>query len=284
MDNADQKPAKKRRVGCGTVILIMLVLGGVIGGWCYWLWKAEPVYWVEHEKFLQQTTPQERLVMAESVEKRILDMLSVAVSTGDASSHTGGDASSASGSGDSVSQAVTTAEGQAATKVSAKTVKNPDAVHSLLMTTNELNAWMDQRLDGWAANQGLTIPDFIEEPMLAIEGKDMVIAFRYKKPPISQVVSLVSRVEIEKGEAIIRVRGVRGGRLRLPGVKAASKVVGSRGGNSKIGDIAEKITEVFDGKTFDPVIKLNHQRIRMLSFVLQKDGALIKFKAVQKNK
>ncbi len=285
MDNADQNPfsseasgecaPKKRCVGCGSVILIVLVLSGVVGAWCYWLWKSEPTYWVEHEKYLQSTTPEQRLVIAESVEKRIFDKLSAVVSSGGA-----GGSSSAAGSGGQGSGSAKNIEDG----VAAAMAENPDAVHSLLLTTEEINAWMNQRLDGWASNQGVSIPDFIEEPMLAIEGENLVIAFRFEKPPISQVVSLVSRVVIKKGEAIIQVRGIRGGRLRMPGVKAASKAVGSRGGSSEFAKAAEKITEVFDGKAFDPVIKLNHKKIRMLSFVLQKDGALIKFKAVPKKK
>jgi len=267
----EAKPPKHRKMGCGTVLLVITVISALCGAWGYWLWKSEPVYWQEHKQYLEKSTPQERLALAESVERRVLDKISFAPVKGPMG---GGDGTASHGGAGEGGLAASGAE--TTSNRPAKTTKE------VFLTIEEINAWMDQRLKDWASNQGMNIPDFVKDPMVAIEDDYLILAFKFEKPPISQVVSVMTTVVIEENEAKIQVEGVRGGRLKIPGVKAAANAVGARGGESGLADIAAKITKAFDGKTFNPLLKLNSQKIRMISFELKPDGALLTLKPAAK--
>ena len=246
-----------------TVLLVLLVAIGLVGVRGYWLWKSPPTYWQTQQQYLKETTSQQRMAIAQSVEQRILDRLG-AVST-DATPVR--DASDADGQV-AVIQAV---------DASRRTVgAEANAARSIFLTLNEINAWVDQRLGDWASNQGSSIPDDVTHPMVAIEGDHLVFAFQFEKPNFKQVISAVANVQIAKddhgepGQATIRIVKIRGGRLEIPGIKAVTGVI-EEGADQESGlaELASKITEVFDGKAFDPLIKINHKKIRVVSFQLR---------------
>lgn len=188
------------------------------------------------------------MAIAQSVERWFLDRLSVVAESVNAPDNEG------------VGQAVNTshAAGPGQTKV-------------VFLTLEEINAWMDQRLRDWASNQGSEIPDYISDPMVAIEGDNLVFAFQFDKPEFRQVVSAVTKVEINKQrsdeseQARIRVVEVRMGRLGLSAVRA----VGGADESSALAEIATGITDALDGKVFDPVVRINRQKVRAVSFKLK---------------
>jgi len=225
------------------VLLLLVVVLALGGGWAYWLWRSEPAYWQQRRSFFEQHTAQQRMVLAESVEQRILATLS------------------------DVSIAAVDESEDAADK------------GTVFLTIDEINAWVDQRLYDWAANQGSTIPDFITEPMLAIVDGELVIAFLYDSPSIRQIFSIECDVLLEDDRAVIKVLSVSGGRLQIPAVQAASKAVGRvQGQESEMAQMTDRITEAFDGLAFDPILKLGQQKVLLKAFELEPDGARLVFK------
>jgi len=218
-----------------------LVLVCLTVGWAYWLWVSEPVYWREHKRFLETYTPAQRLEVAHAVEQKILEKLSE-VATGRA------------GAG----------------------VKS-----TLFLSIDEINAWIDQRLSEWAENQGKQIPEYVTEPMVAIVDRQLVAVFMMVKPPVEQVVSIVTQVTIDQGIATVKVENVFGGRLEVPGAKAMAHAIEASAGDSEFGGVVRQVTEAFDGVEFTPVIKLNGQKIRAVAFELQDHGAMITFELVE---
>lgn len=244
-----QPPAPRGpKMGCRTVVLLFLIICSLAGMAGYWLWKSEPGYWNQRKNFLSELNVHQRMEIAQSVERRFLEAINVASNGLD---HVVG--ASDSGEASAVS-------------------------HDVLLTADEINAWLDQRLAGWAANQGIAIPDYINEPMVAINGDHLIIAFRLEHPPLSQIVSVTTSVEIQDGQAELRVEAIHGGRLRVPGVKAVSDAVHNSGSESEFASVAAKITEAFDGKVLDPVIKLNHQKIRITAIKIQPKGVRLTLK------
>ncbi len=261
---------QKPKMTFGKIFLLLTVVTGLCGLWAYWMWKSEPVYWQERREYLQQTTPAQRMAIAESIEQRLLNKLNLA----------SGSAHQAQGTGGGM-QIMTAGD----SPPGVQRAGDPQATEQdIFLTTDEMNAWMDQRLTDWAGNQGIRIPPFVESPMLAVEGENLVIAFKVVKPPIRQIMSIVCEVVIDSGQATTRVMSVRGGRLKLPGVQAASSVLQNSQSESKFAQTAAKIKEAFDGKSFDPVLKLSNQKIQLVAFKLKKDGAMLTVKPQTKKK
>lgn len=229
------------------ILLFLVVVLALGGGWSYWLWRSEPVYWQQRRAFFEQHTPEQRMVLAESVEQRILAALS--------------DVSIAAAS---------------ESKDAANSDTEPDG--TVFLTIDEINAWVDQRLYDWAANQGSTIPEFITDPMLAIVDGELVIAFLYDSPSMRQVFGIKCDVLLEDDQAVIKVLSVSGGRLHIPGVQAASRAVGQiQGQESEMTQMTARITEAFDGMAFDPILNLGQQKVQLKAFELEADGARLVF-------
>ena len=236
------------------VLLVLVVVLAVGGGWAYWLWQSEPAYWQQRQSFLDQHTAQQRMALAESVEQRILAALSDVSIAGTSESAVTSNSDAKSGDSDA------------------------ESGDTVFLTTDEINAWFDQRLYDWAAHQGTTIPDFITNPMLAIVGDELVIAFLYESPSMRQIFSVKCDVLLEGDQAVIQVMGVSGGRLTIPAVQTASRAVGRiQGKESEIAQMTAKIAAAFDGMVFDPILKLGQQKVLLKSFELEPDGARLVF-------
>ena len=257
-----------------TLLLILLGLICLSGLRVYWLWKTPPAYWQEHQQFLQRTDPERRMEMAQSVEQRILNQLTFVHSTDQRAGADG-------------SNVVDTVIGSV----------NPDETKIVFITLEEINAWMDQRLKDWASHQGMKIPDYVSDPMVAIEGEEPRFAFKFERPDFQQVISAVTRVQIkaaassnetndaeeteeaneqDRGDkATVQVIKIRTGKLRIPGVKIVTDVVGGghKEGSPGFAKVASDIKKMFDGAAFDPLIKISKQKIRIVSFVLKHEPA-----------
>ena len=253
--DTESKPVVKRRGRLRAVIFLLLLIVSLGGLWCYWLWKSEPEYW-QHRADFRLTTPiNQRRIIAQTVEQRILERLDVAL-----------------------------ANGRSATVSSSQV--DGSVEEELFLTFDEINVWIDERLDDWIANQGAEVPGFLKDPMLAAEGQNLIVAFEYVNHPFRQVVSMISRVNItDGGEAVIRVQGVRAGCLPIPGAKAVSQAV-VKGGiyHEGFSQVADHITEAFDGRTFDPVLKVHNQKVRLSGFELKPSGARLSIQAAAPTK
>lgn len=267
--NLEPVAPKRRKGGCLKLILLALILSVTAAGWFYWLWQSEPEYWDRQQRFLEKHPSQERLAMAQSVETRVLQEL---------------DSTAAPGSNTEQNQAEPPGDSSSPGTQTKAPADEPDAPRQISFTVEEVNAWLDQRLEHWARTRGLNIPEFVKEPMIAIEDQKLVVAFHLDKPPIDQVVSVVTSVELKGGKAVLAVEGVRGGRFNVPGVKAASEAIKTGASGSELAEVAQKIVEVFDGKSFEPVIERNGQKLEVIDLELEEDGARVTIKPATSKK
>jgi len=252
------------KVRVRTILLLLLCVVGLLSLRVYWLWSTPPDYWQENQQYLQETSSEKRMELAQSVEQRILDLFSFAPEQ-DSMNRSVDKGTGQAGNGSDIAGNVIGTIGPKQTKV-------------VFVSLNEINAWMDQRLGDWASNQGSSIPDFVSDPMVAFEGENLIFAFKFDRPEFQQVISAVTTIEIDKGmtdkpgQARIRVIKIRTGQLGIPGVKQVSSAIAS--GSDSSSDLAEAISgikEAFDGKAFDPLIKINRQKVRMISFKIKHD-------------
>ena len=115
--------------------------------------------------------------------------------------------------------------------------------------------------------------------MLAREGDNYVLAFKYDTPKLSQVVSLKFDMQIQDdGSAKIELNDVRGGRLSLS-VKELDRSLINRASQlnenlSLTTDKLRKMIDTFDGLKLDPVIKVNNQNVRITDMILDEKGFL----------
>lgn len=222
------------------VLGVLVLFLVLVWGWAYWLWRSEPAYWQRRRSFVQTHTARQRMAVGESVEQRILAALSdVSVA---AAGHRAG------------------------------------SQDSLFLSVDEINAWIDQRLYGWAANQGLDISESVEDPMLAIVDANLVIAFLYDTPQRRQIYSFQCEVLIQGDQAVIQVIAVSGGRLRIPVVNTVTRVMGwLRGQGSDIAQVAGNLDKAFEGMAFDPILNVGQQKVLLKAFEWEPDGARLVF-------
>ncbi len=283
------KPARRKKTGCRNVLIIALALITALVGWGYWLWASEPEYWVQRDNFLEAHTPDELLLMSEKVERRILSAFSeppptptqpqtdpnpddgLTPITSDPDAH-----------GAILSLEVTPRPGTAptarnpqhtstTTRTDADTQPEPKLIH---MSMNEVNAWMNQRLNGWLVNQGKSLPKEVKRPMLAAEGDKLVLAFRYESARVSQIISVKLDVDIrDNGQAVLSVIQVRGGRLPLPARSVGNQLAEHREKLQKEqASRIKKLTETLDGATLDAILPLGQEDFRLLDIKVDPTG------------
>ena len=235
---ASGPPTKRRMFQIRWKILLILVFAIFcamgLGG--YGLLKAEPSYWKQRRAFLESHTPEQLMKMAEALERRLLAGL-----TGVSTSADSGDRVDGSSGG------------------GARTVR---------ISTDEVNAWLDQRLGGWLSNQGKKLPKQMREPMIAVADDSLIFAFRYVGQNLDQIVSGIFSIEIQPDrQASVRLRGIRGGNLPLPAGTITHSLAG--GDDDSQASQAAKMLEALDGQSFDPVITVDAQKIRILEIHLR---------------
>ncbi len=143
----------------------------------------------------------------------------------------------------------------------------PRRVH---VTMNEINAWMDRRLTAWLRDQGKHLPNQVHNPMLAQQGDQFVLAFRYRNAHVNQVVSLKFDVEFTlQGQAKIKLDEVKGGRLTLP-----ARTLTRHGQNLNIPGARElqRLARAFDGMKLDPVVEIDNEQVRITDMRLSGEG------------
>ncbi|MFW6060592.1 MAG: hypothetical protein ACODAQ_10450, partial [Phycisphaeraceae bacterium] len=120
-----------------------------------------------------------------------------------------------------------------------------------------VNAWLDQRLADWLANQGHALPEGLEQPMLMAEDGDLLLAFRVSTPRGEQIVSIVFNVEVVKpGRARLVVHRVLAGRLPVP----MSTLIEQAARQGEQGETEVGAHRVLRGEVFEAVIPIDRQR------------------------
>lgn len=249
------KPALRRR---GQLLLVLSVLAlfvAVSSG--LWLYHVPPAYVQQHENFLRETSPEDLAGMASTLESQITRLQSYQGSSPGQSREDGGDDPTPTGSGGDLE------------------------TRTIRWSIDEANAWLATKLPKWLANQRLELPVELSQPMLDIEGSDLVVAFRWRARGIDNTFSLVVGFEMtDEGQLRVQRRALRGGRLRLPSgmVTARLRSVLSEEAHETL----EHLAVLLEGKPVEPVIPyLGHasgnQELRLVKHRIEEDWIELTF-------
>ncbi len=195
MDTKKNRQKRVRRfVAYGLVILTAVVTAGL--GLAYYQFQKPPKYWAENQKYLDQTDPQDVDQLAWETENVVLNFMALMPGYSNLS--------------ESSSQTTTAQEGIS------RVIQDKDGVlvQQINLTTHQINAWLDRRLESWAANQNIKLPSEISDVMMHTEGGRIVTAFRFKKGQLDAIVSCVFNITItEPGKALVHLVELRTGSL-----------------------------------------------------------------------
>lgn len=255
------------------------------------LWHAEPGYWKQRALYMQAHSDQQLHDIAKSVE----DKLTAAIDPPDLlpeeppRPHDPPEPAGRVAEDDYLITSLMPDESLSTTEPEAtEPVASPEASilaitpgqplpQRVRLTMNEVNTWMNQRLDDWLHTQGKRLPKGIKEPMLAREGNRFVLAFKYDTPQLKQVVSLKFHLRMElDGSASVQLEDVRGGRLKLPtkGLNGAvlQQAQQFNQSASRASRKLQKLIDYFDGMRLDPVIDVNSNKVRITELNLDEQG------------
>lgn len=274
-ETASPTPKSRKRWGCGAVLLLVLALLTASAAVAYWLWSSEPAYVAENREFLRSHSQTELESMAAALENRISRQLTE-LPTANGDSRAGATRMSPrtrSGSHDTHTPDHGTtaphAPGDDNTPTSFEELQQlarQTGTREIEMSVQELNAWLTTRSEKWLANEGLSMPEQVSEPMIAIEGQQVVVGFNFSEGDFSQWVSLSLDVDATAtGQATVRLAGVRGGRLPLPAKRALEN------GESRLAERVDpetlkQVQDALEGKTVNARIQLDQRLATLVDF------------------
>lgn len=271
----------RKRTGCGAALLVLLALLMGAGGIAYWLWSTEPAYVAENRAFLRHTSEADLEAMAAGLENRIsrrLTALPHDPATGSISSdgarpesevpHSSGTSRGPSrpGARDDPGR-----ESKPTSFDELQRLARQSGTREIEMTVREVNAWLATRSQKWLANEGLSMPEQVSDPMIAIEGDRLVVGFNFSEGDFSQWVSLSLDVDATAtGQATVRLAGVRGGRLPLPARRALER------GEGQLADRVDKqkldkVRDALDGKPVEARVQLDERLATLVDFEVEGD-------------
>jgi len=254
------------------VLLVGLAVLTGSAGVAYWLWINEPAYVAENREFLQSRSGEELERMAAALENRISRQLTElptpAAPTPVAGTARGDGPGPQADANDTASPLAGEEHGPTSFEELQQLAKQT-GTREIEMSVQELNAWLTTRSEKWLANEGLSMPEQVSEPMVAIEGEQVVVGFNFSEGDFSQWVSLSLDVDASTtGQATVRLAGVRGGRLPLPAKRALEN------GESKLADRVDpetlkQVQDALQGKTVEARIQLDQRLATLVDFKAQ---------------
>jgi hypothetical protein len=255
-------PKRKSRQGRRNIMLIVLGLGFLLAVIGYGFWRSEPAYWKRNQQFLKGRDTVTLLQMADEFEKKLREATPAidSVAPGPPSqSATGGNGKNA----------------VAATAPVGPLTQAPQAASQprlITITMDEANAWLASKLEGYLSGQKIRLPREIGDMMLATEAGNLVLAFKYASPRLTQVISAPLRINVlPDGQASIVLGTLRAGSLPVPGAAQLMAGLAERIG----GPQAIMVMGVLmNGEPFDPVRSIDRRRGERLMDVKVRDGAI----------
>lgn len=243
-----KKPGRRKRwlLGCGTLLLlvVLVVVSLVLIG--RHLWRSEPAYWTQHTAFLADTDVPTQRRMADDAFNRVMSELSYA-------------------------------KGYKPVQTGEKVDPDSLGVRTIRLGFEEANAWLAQSLNAWLENRGQRMPAGISDPMLASEGDDLVAAFRYHKGEVDQVFSVLLMLEFQpNGQAVLSINGLRGGRLPLPTGSILERLPDVAGA----AEHSRAIKVLMGEQPFDPILPIDGTRqARIIGMRVDDEGVELTLRA-----
>ena len=169
-----------------------------------------------------------------------------------------------------------TDDGQA-TEEKQETVRPEDVkinVEKKMTLTNEqLAAIVQTRFDDWMKERGYERPKEMQDPMVAVQDDDLVMAFRLESGSFSAVISGKFYVEIlDNGMAELTLRRFLVGQLPVPSDMLGEHLRNASGGDSRMQQIGEWLGKL-QFIEIKPVLEIeNRRRARIMDYKIIKDG------------
>lgn len=250
---ASPAPAPSRRgcgCGCGTlvlgclgviVLLVVVVVAGVVFAW--WQWTSTPDYWDTHRARVEQLTPAERDQQADAVDQRFSRWFTDA--------H----------------------EADPTTNYAAATPAEPaPGERTLSLSFDEINAWLDRRLEGWMQQQEVDLDLPVREVILTSQDGKLIVAGDVRVQQFQQVVSAVINAQmLDDGDLYVHVESVRVGRFPVP-TETVVRFARDQIPEDEQTRAFKQALEVFEGVTFTPAHAADGTEIRLTSWAIDDDG------------
>lgn len=152
-------------------------------------------------------------------------------------------------------------------------------VRQVRLSTAELNAWLALRLESWAANQGLVLPDQVGRFMVQTSSAGPTLAFQLNQGELHQVVSLDLAVQVdEAGQGQVRLTGLRAGSLPISPQWIAEHLQGQAGA-----DASRQLQRLVEGVPFDaqfPDPTNRKRRLQAQALQFDAEGASFRLQAL----
>ena len=124
---------------------------------------------------------------------------------------------------------------------------------TITLHLDDINAWLDQRLERWLANQGLSLPPEVGDVMVTSQGGNLVLAFYVQTERIEQVFSMFFDLSVnDADQAQLKLKAIRGGRLRVPGDMVLDLVNQAAPG--------EALDVLMGRETIEPILQIDNSR------------------------
>ena len=236
-------PARRKR---STTRLLVLTGSGlllttiaaltIVGGIGYWMWQGTPEHWAAQQRFRADAGEKELARLAAAAENRAVSR-------------------------------ITDIDTRATDGVSRRTLR---------LSFDQINAWLDRRLDDWLSNQGAEMPAGLESPMLTSESGDLVLSFRARTAQLDQVISVVFGAAVQPdGRVRLRVKQVLGGRLPMP----VDRVIGQVARQLEDSGEASSghVRRVLNGEPAGPLVMRidGSRRARLVDLAVREDGVTV---------
>lgn len=211
-------PLWRRIAWWQATLTVLFALPTIISILSFVLLRSHPDYWKEQQK-LRTTTPTEFLAeRGMSFERRVTDEI---------------------------------------TRVNLLAAPGSD-VRTLRLTAAEANAWLVTRLGPWLENRQITLPPELRDPMVAVRGQSLILAFAVGQPDAFQVVSVdVGLTLLDDGRLRVQVKRIYSGLLPLP--EFFIRRIGSALPNSQAKAV-QTFFQALDGFEFEPRFHLDESR------------------------
>ena len=225
----------------------------------FYLARSEPAYWKEHQKLLRDSTPQQIEQLAKEVNDQLLALSALGLDELDREAQAVADSLNALTDPDAALAIEAGADGD----LPNSNIK-PEDVHinvdkMITLNNEQLAAVVQTRMDQWMGERGYVKPDEINDPMIAVSGGGLVMAFQLEAGGITQVISGRFDLAIRKdGMAELTMDRFLVGSLPVPANAIAEHLRNLTGDDRavKAGEWLSKLQYM----QFKPVIKLEHRR------------------------
>jgi uncharacterized protein YpmS len=253
------------------VVVTLTVLVAVGSAVVIYLARTEPTYWKEHQKLLNESTPEQLENLAEEVDSQIQALAALGLDANDREA-------------DAVTQSLNALVGSSkhdssqneSAELEQDRVKPEDVLinvdQTITLNNEQLAAVMQTRMDDWMQERGYVKPDEITDPMIAVDDGNLVMAFELQAGTIAQVISGRFDLKIrDDGIAELTMERFLVGSLPIPanaiGEHLSSITTDDRA--IKAGKWLEKLQYM----QFKPVLELdNRRRARVQSYKLFDKG------------